>query len=926
MSCNCICMKGTVVVGLIAALTPGLWAQSLQEQQTDGPRSLSEVQPTATPLRAMRGDKVSPGIGTNAPPALPAGGELMWFTNQATFEAFVQAQGKFLKGIEDFEESILSPNNVDAFDDPLLSGVANSPDGFPFPVGMTGLPDLRVQSNFEHDLFNENPRGVNGLGASSAGLLGGVSDIVVPNTIFDSLDLIFTGGKSGVGFNTISFNGANAVEVNVFSTTNVLLGEMASPADPTGANFIGVWSPTLIGRINIFDVGDGFEGGDNIQAWQLGPFCGNPDAGSCFEEHATPFCNDVECCTIVCAIDPFCCQNSWDGQCVGEAQEFCAGCGDPDAGSCFENNGTPGCNDPECCAIVCDADPFCCKVFWDGLCADEAADLCGLPPKNDLCENAILLKVPDFVTGITNDATVDDTFPTCDVTITAPGVWYSVIGTGATMTATTCSEFTEYNTKISVYCNTCGAPTCVAGNDDDCDMFGGLHSTVTWCSQAGAEYLILVHGFGDLTGSFDLSVFDDGVACAGPVDCADGGCGAADAGSCFEEHATPFCDDAECCAIVCAVDPFCCDSAWDEFCVDEAQELCAGCGDPDAGSCFENNGTPGCDDAKCCAIVCDADPFCCKVFWDGLCADEAAALCTVVSPKNDLCENAIRLKVPDFAVGFTNDATIDDSFPTCDVTITAPGIWYSVMGTGNTMTATTCSEFTEYNTKLSVYCNTCGDPTCVAGNDDDCDLFGGLHSTVTWCSQKGAEYLILVHGFGAATGGFELIVFDDGVGCAGPVDCLPPNPCPWDLDGSGSVGAVDLLELLFSWGPCPGCAADFNGDDIVGASDLLAMLFNWGPCPGVAECDGQPCGNYRFDCNPNDDTCICVTGPDGNHACVEGSVMCAGLEPCVNGDCPPGFRCAIMNCCPEDAICVPECDGVPNALPPPGTLTPSGIW
>ena len=59
----------------------------------------------------------------------------------------------------------------------------------------------------------------------------------------------------------------------------------------------------------------------------------------------------------------------------------------------------------------------------------------------------------------------------------------------------------------------------------------------------------------------------------------------------------------------------------------------------------------------------------------------------------------------------------------------------------------------------------------------------------------------------------------------------PGMPCPWDLDGSGNVGAADLLDLLFNWGPCPGCAADFDGDDIVGASDLLAMLFNWGPCP-----------------------------------------------------------------------------------------------
>ncbi|MEE8156501.1 MAG: VCBS repeat-containing protein [Phycisphaerales bacterium] len=57
------------------------------------------------------------------------------------------------------------------------------------------------------------------------------------------------------------------------------------------------------------------------------------------------------------------------------------------------------------------------------------------------------------------------------------------------------------------------------------------------------------------------------------------------------------------------------------------------------------------------------------------------------------------------------------------------------------------------------------------------------------------------------------------------------SSCPWDIDGTGSVGAADLLALLFDWGPCKGCAADFDDDGIVGASDLLAMLFNWGPCP-----------------------------------------------------------------------------------------------
>ncbi|MCA9285732.1 MAG: hypothetical protein KDA22_10975 [Phycisphaerales bacterium] len=53
----------------------------------------------------------------------------------------------------------------------------------------------------------------------------------------------------------------------------------------------------------------------------------------------------------------------------------------------------------------------------------------------------------------------------------------------------------------------------------------------------------------------------------------------------------------------------------------------APCGDPDAGSCFEMNGTPGCDEAFCCVIVCDFDPQCCENTWDGLCAEFAGENC-----------------------------------------------------------------------------------------------------------------------------------------------------------------------------------------------------------------------------------------------------------------------------------------------------------
>ncbi len=57
--------------------------------------------------------------------------------------------------------------------------------------------------------------------------------------------------------------------------------------------------------------------------------------------------------------------------------------------------------------------------------------------------------------------------------------------------------------------------------------------------------------------------------------------------------------------------------------------------------------------------------------------------------------------------------------------------------------------------------------------------------------------------------------------------------CPWDLDGTGTVGILDLLALLAAWGVCddPGyCPADFDYDNVVGILDLLTLLANWGPC------------------------------------------------------------------------------------------------
>jgi hypothetical protein len=144
-------------------------------------------------------------------------------------------------------------------------------------------------------------------------------------------------------------------------------------------------------------------------------------------------------------------------------------------------------------------------------------DIALQPPVNDLCADAITIAVPSLTAGTTVGATLDNNAGFCGTGLTTAGVWYMVVGTGNTMTAGFCtgSGTASYDTKLFVYCDTCSTKTCVGGNDDTC----GLLSEVTWCSQAGFQYLIYVSGFGGQTGTFSLDVFDDGTPCPDPGIC-----------------------------------------------------------------------------------------------------------------------------------------------------------------------------------------------------------------------------------------------------------------------------------------------------------------------------------------------------------------------------------------------------------------------
>ncbi|MCP4759945.1 MAG: hypothetical protein GY894_11805 [Planctomycetes bacterium] len=64
------------------------------------------------------------------------------------------------------------------------------------------------------------------------------------------------------------------------------------------------------------------------------------------------------------------------------------------------------------------------------------------------------------------------------------------------------------------------------------------------------------------------------------------------------------------------------------------------------------------------------------------------------------------------------------------------------------------------------------------------------------------------------------------------IDSSVTEPCLGDADGSGSVGADDLLLVISEYGCASGCGgSDINGDGVVDANDLLGVVGAWGDCP-----------------------------------------------------------------------------------------------
>jgi hypothetical protein len=205
--------------------------------------------------------------------------------------------------------------------------------------------------------------------------------------------------------------------------------------------------------------------------------------------------------------------------------EIPAGC-DGATGGCAEEHPTPGCDDITCCSLTCEVEPFCCDIEWDSSCVSIAVDVCGIYQyecvapayANDCATSPTMMSNGQVLAFNTVGANTDGPdAPECgsgddDLPIWGD-LWYMIeVADEATVTMT-CCNLADFDTKIAMY--SAGAigdpidpstlPDDIIGCNEDCDDPDFFSSELISTVPAG-QYLVRVGGYLNSRGTGDLVV------------------------------------------------------------------------------------------------------------------------------------------------------------------------------------------------------------------------------------------------------------------------------------------------------------------------------------------------------------------------------------------------------------------------------------
>ncbi|MEZ4874702.1 MAG: HYR domain-containing protein [Flavobacteriaceae bacterium] len=188
--------------------------------------------------------------------------------------------------------------------------------------------------------------------------------------------------------------------------------------------------------------------------------------------------------------------------------------------------------------------------------------------------------------------------------------------------------------------------------------------------------------------------------------------------------------------------------------------------------------------------------------------------CAPPAVPNDFCTGAISMNCGDTVTGDTTSSTIDN-VGFCGTSNTAPGVWYSFAGFDGQATLSTCNQ-AGYDTKISVFSGSCGSLVCEGGNDDGPGC-SGFTSLLDVCVSAGETYYVLVHGFGSATGTFDLTL------TCSPSTVAVTCPPTMNIEGCG-IGDAPLYTSI--------AAFQAAGGTVTGATSIsMINEVTSGTCP-----------------------------------------------------------------------------------------------
>ena len=134
------------------------------------------------------------------------------------------------------------------------------------------------------------------------------------------------------------------------------------------------------------------------------------------------------------------------------------------------------------------------------------------------------------------------------------------------------------------------------------------------------------------------------------------------------------------------------------------------------------------------------------------------SLSDFINPRNDYCTQAETLPIngPQ-VVGTTVNATSqnanDCTSRFTNTNAAAPEVFYTVVGNGKNLTATTCSNATNFPTTLILWKGQCNSVCSVGAQTVDRSCTDGNAARLTWLSSQNQVYTLLVYGRQASTAG-----------------------------------------------------------------------------------------------------------------------------------------------------------------------------